>query len=131
MKEVLAIIAMFVSLTAGTIYPVKIPQVIQTETAAEVSVSASNALKAAKQYLKVMPFSYKKLIKQLEFDGYSSEDATYAADSCEADWDEQAVKAAKNYLKIMAFSEKKLIQQLEFDGFTNEQATYAAEQNGF
>lgn len=131
MKEVLAIIAMFVSLTAGTIYPVEIPQVVQTETAAEVSVSAANALKAAKQYLKVMPFSYKKLIKQLEFDGYSSEDATYAADNCEADWDEQAVKAAKNYLKIMAFSEKKLIQQLEFDGFTNEQATYAAEQNGF
>lgn len=131
MKEVLAIIAMFVGLTAGTVYPVEIPQVVQTETAAEVSVSAANALKAAKQYLKVMPFSYKKLIKQLEFDGYSSEDATYAADNCEADWDEQAVKAAKNYLKIMAFSEKKLIQQLEFDGFTNEQATYAAEQNGF
>ena len=78
-----------------------------------------------------MPFSYKKLINQLEFDGYSSEDATYAADNCEADWDEQAVKAAKNYLKIMAFSEKRLIEQLEFDGFTNEQAVYAAEQNGF
>lgn len=131
MKEVLTILAIVLSLAAGTAMPTGNPEIAQTETVAEVSVSAANALRSAKQYLKVMPFSYKKLIKQLEYEGYSTEDATYAVDNCEADWDEQAVKAAKNYLKIMAFSEKKLIQQLEFDGFTSEQAAYAAEQNGF
>ena len=63
--------------------------------------------------------------------GYSTEDATYAADNCEADWNEQAAKAAKNYLNSMAFSRDSLIQQLEYEGYTEEQAIYGVEQNGY
>lgn len=71
------------------------------------------------------------MIDQLEFEGYSTEDATYAADHCGADWNEQAAKSAKNYLNFTSFSRKGLIEQLEFEGFTHEQAVYGVEQNGY
>ena len=76
-------------------------------------------------------FSRSGLIKQLEFEGYETEDATFAADNCGADWNEQAVLKAKDYLEMTAFSRDGLIKQLEFEGFTHEEAVYGAEQNGY
>lgn len=90
-----------------------------------------NALRSAKNYLNVMPFSYNGLVKQLEYEKYSHDDAVYAAENCGADWNEQAAKSAKNYLEIMSFSKDGLIEQLEYDGFTHEQAVYGAEANGY
>ena len=78
-----------------------------------------------------MAFSHDGLIKQLEYEGYSTEDATYAADHCGADWNEQAAKSAKNYLSAMSFSRSGLIQQLEYEGFTASQAEYGASANGY
>lgn len=78
-----------------------------------------------------MPFSYNGLIKQLEYDKYTTEQATYGANNCGANWNEQAVKKAKSYLDIMSFSRDSLIRQLEYDGFTHEQAVYGAEANGY
>ena len=86
------------------------------------------ALSSAKNYLRTMGFSKKGLIKQLEFEGYSTEEATYAVNNCGANWKEQAVRVAKNYLNTMPFSKQGLIEQLEFEGFTSEEATYGAEQ---
>ncbi len=97
----------------------------------EPTMGQKNALKKAKTYLEAMSFSKDGLIKQLEFEKYSHDDAVYAVDNCGADWKEQAVKKAKTYLEIMAFSKEGLIKQLEFEGFTNEQAVYAAEKNGY
>lgn len=92
------------------------------ETAGE-----KNALKTAKSYLSIMAFSHDGLIGQLEFEGFSREEAAYAADHCGADWNEQAAKKAAEYLKFMAFSTSGLIGQLEYEGFTHEQAVYGAE----
>ena len=86
------------------------------------------ALSSAKNYLRTMGFSKKGLINQLEFEGYSTEEATYAVDNCGANWKEQAVRVAKNYLNTMSFSKQGLIEQLEFEGFTSEEASYGAEQ---
>lgn len=97
----------------------------------EITQGQLNALKSAKNYLSMMPFSYSGLIEQLEFEQYSNEDAVYAADNCGADWNEQAVKSAKNYLDMMPFSKDELIEQLQFEGFTYEQAVYGVEQNGY
>jgi len=94
------------------------------------TVSEANALKAGKNYLNFTAFSKKGLIEQLEFDGYSNQDATYAAGAIEVDWNEQAAKAGKNYLSFTSFSKKGLIEQLEFDGYTKEQAKYGASANG-
>ena len=78
-----------------------------------------------------MPFSYSGLIEQLEYEGYSTEDATYAADNCGADWNEQAALSAEDYLDIMSFSRDGLIEQLVYEGFTQEQAEYGASAVGY
>lgn len=96
-----------------------------------VTTGQKNALKSAKNYLSLMGFSKSGLIKQLEFDGYSSEDATYAAENCNANWNEQAAKSAKNYLDTMPFSKSELIHQLEFDGYSKEEAEYGAQSAGY
>ena len=89
-----------------------------------------NALKSAQQYLRSSAFSHDGLIKQLEFEQYSTEDATWAADNCGADWNEQAVASAKIYLSSSAFSYSGLAEQLEFEGFTAAQATYGVDNCG-
>ena len=91
------------------------------------TTSQQNALESARSYLDYSHFSYTGLIDQLEFEGFSTEDATWAADNCGADWNEQALGSAQDYLDFSAFSYTGLIDQLEFEGFTTEQATYAAD----
>lgn len=100
-------------------------------TGSNATMGESNALASAKQYLSIMAFSYSGLIEQLEYEGYSNSEATYAADNCGADWYEQAALSAKEYLNIMSFSKQGLIEQLEYDGFTYDQAVYGAEQCGY
>ena len=82
-------------------------------------------------YLEVSAFSYAGLIEQLEYEKFTTEQATYGADNCGADWNEQAAKSAASYLEIMSFSREELIGQLEYEGFTSEQAAYGASQNGY
>ena len=89
-----------------------------------VSFGEKNALKRAKEYLEYSAFSYQSLVGQLEFEGYSHSEATYAVDNCGADWNEQAVKRAEEYLEYSAFSYNGLIDQLVFEGFTQSQAEY-------
>lgn len=88
------------------------------------------ALEKARHYLKSMVFSRTGLIGQLEYEGVSTEDATYAVDQCGADWNAQAAKRAKSYLDDIAFSYTGLIDQLEYEGFTHGQATYGADNSG-
>ena len=90
-----------------------------------------NALETANDYLRVMAFSYTGLIEQLEYEGYSKQEATYGADNCEADWNEQAAEMAKQYIDTMSFSRSGLIEQLEYEGFTKEQAEYGASSVGY
>ena len=112
-----------------------------SETVAEESVESpsesmdettgqKNAVRSAENYLDTAPFSKKGLIKQLEFEDYSTEDATYAVDAITVDWNEQAAKSAKNYLDISPFSRSGLFKQLEFEGYTTEEATFGVDQAG-
>ena len=91
------------------------------------TVSQDNALQKAKEYLKYMPFSRKGLIDQLEYEGFSNEDAVYGVDNSGADWNEQAVKSAEKYLDFTSFSRQGLIDQLEYEGYTHEQAVYGVD----
>lgn len=90
-----------------------------------------NALRSAREYLNFSAFSYTGLIKQLEYEGYLTEEATYAADNCNANWNEQAAKSAKEYLNVSSFSRQELINQLIYEGYTQEQAEYGVTQNGY
>jgi hypothetical protein len=87
-------------------------------------VSQQNAVRAAEDYLEVSAFSRKGLVDQLEYSGYSTEDALFAVDSITVDWNAQAVRAAKDYLEVSAFSRSALIDQLVYSGFTPSQAAY-------
>ncbi|BCW43170.1 Ltp family lipoprotein [Arthrobacter sp. StoSoilB5] len=98
--------------------------------AAAGTVSQQNALRKAGSYLQFTAFSYPGLIKQLEFEKYSTEDATWAADRVKVDWNEQAAKKAKSYLEFTSFSRSGLIDQLLFEGFTPEQAEFGVSQTG-
>ena len=82
---------------------------------------------AAKTYITFMPLSYSRLIKQLERDGYTHDQAVHGADSCKANWDELAARTAAEYMCIAPFPQRFLVEQLEYEGFTHEQAIYGAE----
>jgi hypothetical protein len=98
----------------------------------QVSVSQQNAQRSARQYLSVMGFSRDGLVNQLvQFDGYSTEDATWAVDNVTVDWNDQAAKSAQQYLDVMGFSRDGLVNQLvQFDKYTQAQAEYGASQVG-
>ncbi|WP_406944143.1 Ltp family lipoprotein [Halobacillus sp. SY10] len=95
-----------------------------------VTVSQKQAVAMAEHYLSFMAFSKSGLIDQLEFEGFSTEDATYGVEHISVDWQEQAVIKAEEYLDFMAFSRQGLIDQLVFEGFSQEHAAYAASQVG-
>lgn len=101
------------------------------ETSEDISLEFKNALAEAGNYLSHIPFSYSGLVSQLEFEGYSTEAATYAADNCNADWNEQAANKAKSYMEHMSFSRDELTSQLEYEGYTKEQAEYGAAAVGY
>jgi hypothetical protein len=89
-----------------------------------------NAIAKAESYLDYTAFSKQGLIKQLEYDQFSTADATFAVEHIEANggvnWNEQAVKKAKSYLDYTSFSQSGLVNQLEYDGFTPSEAQYGA-----
>jgi len=94
-----------------------------------VTVSQSNAVKKAKSYLSYSAFSRSGLIAQLEFEGFSTSDATYGADAQNANWNDQAAKKGKSYLEMSGYTRSGLIDQLEFEGFTTKEATIGASAN--
>lgn len=97
----------------------------------ETTLGQSNAIKKARDYLKFMPFSRSGLVKQLEFEGFSTDEATYGVDNITVNWNEQAAKKAQEYLDLMAFSREELITQLVFEGFSQTEAEYGATSVGY
>ncbi len=95
------------------------------------TLGEANALSRAQTYLGTMAFSKTGLEKQLEFEGYSAEEAQYATSRVGANWNEQAALKAAEYLRSMSFSKEGLIDQLLFEGFTRSQAEYGAQAVGY
>ena len=71
------------------------------------------------------------MVEQLEFEGFTHEQAVYGVDRCGADWNEQAALKAESYMGITSFSRERLIDQLEFEGFTYDQALYGVKAVGY
>jgi len=92
----------------------------------DLTPGQENALRSAGQYLDFASFSRTGLIHQLEFEGYSTEDATWAVDRLGVDWNEQAASKAEEYLDLTSFSRQGLVDQLVFEGFTAAEAEYGA-----
>ncbi|MBF0779770.1 MULTISPECIES: Ltp family lipoprotein [unclassified Granulicatella] len=84
-----------------------------------------NAIKTAESYLQYTSFSKAGLIEQLKFEKYSDEDARFAVENIEVDWNAQALKKAKEYLDYSSFSDEGLYDQLIYEKFTESEARYA------
>ena len=91
------------------------------------TVSQRNAVSKAASYLRSSAFSRSGLIGQLEYEGFSTSDATYGVDAQNADWNAQAVKKGASYLRTSSFSRTSLIGQLEYEGFSNSQSVYGTD----
>lgn len=101
-----------------------------TTTTLGIPVSKSQAVKSAASYLRYMSFSRIGLIRQLEYEGFSNEDATYGVDRQNADWFAQAAKMAASYLRSSSFSRSGLINQLLYEGFSQAEAEYGVNSVG-
>lgn len=106
------------------------------EAATGLTGPQKNAVRSAKQYLRMTGFSREGLIDQLSSsagEGYDVADATAAVDSLDVDWNANAVRSAKQYLNMTGFSCKGLIDQLSSSAgekYTESQAAYGARQAG-
>lgn len=95
-----------------------------------------NAVRSAKQYLRMSGFSRDGLIAQLSSDagdGYQVADATAAVDSLDVDWNANAARSAEQYLSMTGFSCNGLVEQLSSsagDQYTASQARYGAQAAG-
>jgi hypothetical protein len=101
-----------------------------TTPAPTETISQKNARLKAQQYLKYSSFSRSGLISQLEYEQFSTADATYAVDSLNVNWNEQAVEKAQEYLRYSAFSRGGLIDQLIYEGFSRSEAEYGVNATG-
>ena len=103
----------------------------QAEAERKASLGRQNALSKANSYLRSSSFSYTRLIGQLEYEGFTNEQAVYAVDNCGADWNEQAALKAKSYMRSSSFSRQRLIEQLLYEGFSQDQAIYGVTSVGY
>lgn len=101
------------------------------EVVDQPTLSQQNAIRSAESYLNYSSFSRKGLIEQLEYEGYSNDDATYAVDNVFVDWNEQCAKTAQSYLNYSSFSRSGLYDQLEYEGFTSTQIEYGLAAVGY
>ncbi|HJX78320.1 Ltp family lipoprotein [Glutamicibacter sp.] len=94
------------------------------------TLSQQNALSKASDYLDYTAFSKTGLINQLEFEGFSNGDATWAVERVSVDWNEQAALKAADYLDYTSFSKSGLTDQLIYEGYTKKQAAYGVSTTG-
>lgn len=87
-------------------------------------------IRYANLYNKSNHFSYQRMIKQLIFDGYSEEEAAYAANNCNAKWRDNALESAKTLVIATNLSCEDMVDYLIHDGFLEEDAIYAANNCG-
>ena len=95
-----------------------------------------------------MPFSKDGLIEQLEYEGYTHEQAVYGAEQAYSSasgtsasanssssvsttvGEQNALQSALQYLNSMPFSYTGLIEQLKYEGYSDSEAKYAADNCG-
>ncbi|MGV9193811.1 Ltp family lipoprotein [Microbacterium sp. MC2] len=95
------------------------------------TLAQQNAIRKAQSYLDYSGFSRAGLIGQLEYEGFSTEDATFGADNAGADWMAEAAEKAASYLDYSSFSRQGLYDQLAYEEFTPEQIEHGLAAVGY
>ena len=124
-KIIVSMIIVVMSLTMPLGMGIQIIPTENTEISQAVSYGKQQALKQAKEYVRVSGISKKFLIEMLIDDGYTKSEAKYGAAHCKANWMKQATRCARQYLKVSAMSRSELYEFLRDDGFTKKQANHA------
>lgn len=104
---------------------------IVVEEKPKLTLGQQNAIATAEDYLRFSGFSRAGLIGQLEYEGFSTEEATFGADSAGADWNAEAAETAQQYLDSSSFSRQGLYDQLAYEGFQPAEIEYALGQVGY
>ncbi|WP_136029423.1 Ltp family lipoprotein [Microbacterium sp. PF5] len=97
----------------------------------KLTLGQQNAVDSAVSYLNLTGFSRSGLIDQLEYEGFSPEEATFGADNAGADWNAEAAQSAEQYLEISSFSRQGLYDQLAYEGYQPAEIEYALSQVGY
>ena len=96
----------------------------------------------ATEYMEYMSFSYKGLVVQLKFEGFTDEEAEFGAaelyggtsdpenEAYKAIENENALEQAKELLEDEGYSHSRLIKELEEKSYSNDASTYAADNCG-
>lgn len=95
------------------------------------TLAQQNAIRKAQSYLDFSGFSRAGLIGQLEYEGFSTEDATFGADNAGADWNAEAAEKAASYLEFTSFSREGLYGQLAYEGFTDAEIQFGLAAVGY
>jgi hypothetical protein len=95
------------------------------------TLAQQNAIRQAQSYLDYSGFSRVGLIGQLEYEGYSTEEATFGADNAGADWNAESAEKAQSYLEYSSFSRQGLYDQLAFEGFTDAEIQFGLAAVGY
>lgn len=95
------------------------------------NIAQEQVIISATRYLQLGGFSEKGLIEQLEYEQFSREDAEFAIEYLQPNWNEQCVQSATRYLKLGGFSRGSLTDQLRYEGFTTAQIEYALQEVGY
>lgn len=107
------------------------PMTTQTLNPTKPSVTDPKqaAYAQALELLDESAYSYQGLVNTLKYLGFAEEYATFAADTCGADWNKQAARRAQYHLDGIGYGRKAIIDLLIGEGFTEAQVSYALEAN--
>ncbi|MGC5222939.1 Ltp family lipoprotein [Micromonospora sp. DT81.3] len=94
----------------------------EAPAASGLTLAQQNAVERARGYLDMMGFSRSDLIGQLEYEGFTVEDATLAVDRLAPDWNAEAVEAARGFLDVSSFTRDTLLDALLYRGFSQSEA---------
>lgn len=104
---------------------------LTVEEKPKFTMAQQNAIGTAQDYLDYSGFSRTGLIEQLEYEGFSTEDATFGADNAGADWNAEAAQTAQDYIDYSSFSRQGLYDQMAYEGFTAEQIEFGLAAVGY
>ncbi|MCR2809261.1 MULTISPECIES: Ltp family lipoprotein [unclassified Microbacterium] len=99
--------------------------------APKYTLAQQNAIKEAQSYLAYSGFSRSGLIGQLEYEGYTTDEATFGADNAGADWNAEAAESATSYMEYSSFSRDGLYEQLAYEGFSDAEILFGLAAVGY
>lgn len=105
--------------------------IVEEDAEVEVKLGHKNAYNRAKKLVDDDAQSRKVVYEDLLKNGFSEEEAKYAVDDCDIDWNNSCYREGKYKLKYNNYSKKQLDEYLQGKGFKKSEITYALDKLGY